>query len=200
MTSTEGPYVSAPTLVVLHAVRIAGRAPTSTLPELTGLSPSVIAAELAAHAGLVVHHDGAMAGWSLTSEGRDRHAQLLADERVAADRDDEVGAAYADFIALNGWFKALCTEWQLHDHPRSCVQRLGERHREVDAIGHRLAGAITRFGPYPSRFDTALIRLRGGDANAFTKPLTGSYHDVWMHLHEDLLLTLDRPRSDLDEA
>ena len=100
----------------------------------------------------------------------------------------------------NGWFKALCTEWQLHDHPRSCVQRLGERHREVDAIGHRLAGAITRFSPYPSRFDTALIRLRAGDANAFTKPLTGSYHDVWMHLHEDLLLTLDRPRSDLDEA
>jgi len=200
MRSTVTPYVSAPTLVVLHALRIAGRAPTSTLPELTGLAPPVIDGELTAHADLVVHHDGVMAGWSLTAAGRERHAELLADERVGADRDDEVGAAYAELVARNGWFKALCTEWQLHDHPRSCIQRLAERHHEVDAICRRLTGAITRFGPYSSRFDTALIRLRAGDIGAFTKPLSGSYHDVWMHLHEDLLLTLDRPRSDLDEA
>jgi hypothetical protein len=193
-------HVSAPTLVVLHALRIAGRAPTSTLPDLTGLPPSVIDDELAAHAGLVVHHDGVMAGWSLTAEGRRRHAELLAAERVAADRDAALVAAYDDVIALNGWFKALCTEWQLHDHPRSCVQRLSERHHEVEAICHRLAGAITRFDPYSSRFDAALIRLRAGDADAFAKPLTGSYHDVWMHLHEDLLLTLGLARSDRDEA
>jgi len=200
MTATAAPYMSAPTLVVLHALRITGRAATSKLPELTGLPPAVVDDELAAHADLVAHHDGVVAGWSLTAEGRQRHAELLADERAGADRDDEIGAAYADFIALNDSFKALCTEWQLHDHPRSCIQRLGERHHEVDAICHGLAAAITRFGPYSSRFDTALIRLRSGDADAFTKPLTGSYHDVWMHLHEDLLLTLARPRSEPDEA
>jgi hypothetical protein len=193
-------HVSAPTLVVLHALRIAGRAPMSTLTELTGLPPSVIGDELAANSGLVVHHDGVMPGWSLTTAGRHDHAAQLAAERAAAGRDADLVAAYDDVIARNGWFKALCTEWQLHDHPRSCIQRLGDRHHEVIAICDRLSGAISRFGPYSPRFDAALIRLRAGDATALAKPLTGSYHDVWMHLHEDLLLTLDRPRSDLDEA
>ena len=29
-------------------------------------------------------------------------------------------------------------------------------------------------------------------------PLSDSYHDVWMQLHEDLLLTLGRDRSTAD--
>ncbi len=196
------PFPSAPSLVVLHALRISGRAATPTLPELTGLAANVIDGELTAAtaAGHVRHHDGPTTGWSLSDDGRRRHDDLLADERSQAGRDAEVGAAYVDFIALNAWFKTLCTEWQLHDHPPSCVRRLGDRHHEVDTITHRLSNAITRFGPYSPRFAAALIRLRAGDGRAFTKPLTGSYHDVWMHLHEDLLLTLDRPRSETDEG
>ena len=195
-------FPSAPSLVVLHALRISGRAPTPTLPELTGLEVPVIDGELtaAADAGHVVHHEGIMTGWSLTADGRRWHGDLLADERSRAGRDAELGAAYDDFIALDGWFKTLCTEWQLHGHPPSCVQRLGDRHAEVDAITQRLSAAITRFGPYSARFGAALVRLRAGDGDGFTKPLTGSYHDVWMHLHEDLLLTLDRPRTQTDDG
>ena len=48
------------------------------------------------------------------------------------------------------------------------------------------------------RFSTALERLRAGDTDAFTRPLTDSYHDVWMQLHEDLLLTMGRERSSAD--
>jgi hypothetical protein len=196
------PFRSAPSLVVLHTLRIAGRAPASTLPELTGLSLDVIETELRAalDAGDVVHRDGVMAGWSLTPGGRERHVELLAHERASARCDAVILAGYDDFIALDGWFKRLCTEWQLHDQPTSCVQRLHDRHHQVDAIARRLGDALTRFLPYAPRFATALARLRAGDADALTRPLTGSYHDVWMHLHEDLLLTLGRDRSRTDGA
>ena len=42
-------------------------------------------------------------------------------------------------------------------------------------------------------------RFRDGDDDALAKPLSGSYHDVWMELHEDLLATLGRERTDADE-
>lgn len=196
------PFQSAPSLVVLHTLRITGRAPTATLPDLTGLPPDVIETELVAAttAGNVCHHHGAVPGWSLTRGGRNRHRELLAHERATARRDAEVVAGYDHLMALNDWFKSLCTEWQLHDHPSSCVQRLHARHGQVDAMARRLGDALTRFGPYAPRFATALERLDMGDPDAFTTPLTGSYHDVWMHLHEDLLLTLGRDRSSIDGA
>ena len=124
--STMAPFQSVPSLVVLHAVRITGRAPTATLPELTGLSVDAVRRELsaAAETGDVCARDGALAGWSLTPAGRRRHDELLTDERVAAGRSSEVLEGYDELIRLNGWFKRLCTEWQLGDHPASCIERL----------------------------------------------------------------------------
>ncbi|MBA3604394.1 MAG: hypothetical protein H0W46_00175 [Acidimicrobiia bacterium] len=196
------PFQSAPSLVVLHTLRVAGRAPTSTLLEVTGLPPNMLKAELDAAdaAGTVAHHNGLVPGCSLTPSGRSHHIDRLDDERRAADRETEILAGYDDLVAMNDWFKSLCTEWQLQDHPRSCVERLQERHRHVDAMARRLGRAITRFNPYAARFECALERLRTGDSDAFTTPLAGSYHDVWMHLHEDLLLTLGRERSPTDGA
>lgn len=194
------PFPSAPTLAVLHAVRIVGRAPTARLPGLTGLPMDVVDAEVlaAADEGGIVHHDGMFVGWSLTPVGRQRHLSLLGEERAAAGRDTVVAAAYDDFVGLNEWFKSLCTEWQLGDRPPSCVDRLAAEHPLVDAIAHRLSGALTRFSPYARRFADALGRLQAGDLEAFTTPLADSYHDVWMHLHQDLLLTLRRDRSGAD--
>jgi hypothetical protein len=193
-------FRSAPALVVLHTLRISGRTPTAALPELTGLTPAVIEDELAAASGDgdVVQHEGVVAGWSLTINGRHRHLDLLDRERTSARRGAEILAAYDDFMAMNDWFKHLCTEWQLQNHPRTCVDRLDDAHPRVDAVAHRLADALTRFGPYAVRFRAALDRLRAGDFTAFTTPLAASYHDVWMHLHEDLLLTLGRDRSATD--
>ena len=101
-------------------------------------------------------------------------------------------------MGLNEWFKTLCTEWQLHDHPTSCIDRLDRHAPKVDATARRLGDALTRFGPYTARFSEPSERLRAGDTDAFTRPLTDSYHDVWMQLHEDLLLTMDRERSSAD--
>ena len=120
------PFPSAPALVLLHTVRISGRVPTATLPERTGLTMDAIDDELSAavEAGWLCHHEGVVSGWSLTPAGRHRHLALLTDERAAADRDTEILAGYDDLMALNEWFKSLCTEWQLHDHPTSCIDRL----------------------------------------------------------------------------
>ena len=40
--------------------------------------------------------------------------------------------------------------------------------------------------------------MRAGDPAGFARPLTNSYHDVWMELHEDLLVSLDLTRSGAD--
>ncbi len=53
--------------------------------------------------------------------------------------------------------------------------------------------------PAPGAVRPALDAFRGGDDDALAKPLSGSYHDVWMELHEDLLATLGRERTDADE-
>ncbi len=194
------PFQSAPPLVVLHTLRITGRASAATLPALTGLTIDVIDDELGAavEAGWIGHHDGLVPGWSLTPDGRQRHRTLLTHERAAAGRDAEIVAGYDGLMGLNEWFKTLCTEWQLHDHPTSCIDRLIATHPRVDATARRLGDALTRFRPYTVRFSTALERLRAGDIDAFTRPLTDSYHDIWMQLHEDLLLTMGRERSSAD--
>ena len=48
-------------------------------------------------------------------------------------------------------------------------------------------------GRTPARLDDAAWRFVGGDHTALARPLARSYHDVWMELHEDFLVTL-RPR------
>ena len=49
--------------------------------------------------------------------------------------------------------------------------------------------------PYVVRLDGVLGRLRAGDAQMFTGVMCGSYHDVWMELHEDLIITQRIDRS-----
>ena len=51
-------------------------------------------------------------------------------------------------------------------------------------------GSADREAHRPATADTVYA------IGSLTKPLTGSYHDVWMELHEDLLLTLGLARED----
>ncbi len=43
--------------------------------------------------------------------------------------------------------------------------------------------------PYGPRLESVLVRIQDGESNMFTGVMCGSYHDVWMELHEDLMLT-----------
>jgi len=160
-------------------------------------------------AGFVAHRDGVISGWHLTSAGRAEHAAALAAEVVERGAADQVRGSYERFVALDGLVKAVCTAWQVRDlaagvvndhsdaeYDTAVVARLATINAGATAVVDVLAEAMPRFGPYRRRLDAANERVQAGDGDALTKPLSGSYHDVWMELHEDLLLTLGLDRSE----
>ncbi|MEY2591762.1 MAG: hypothetical protein QOJ67_3746, partial [Acidimicrobiaceae bacterium] len=125
-------------------------------------------------------------------------AEAMAAVRVATGIDVELERSYGEFLALNEPMKRLCTEWQLEGKPARCVHELTALHLDLEPVLAALGTTSPWFDRYPPRFRAALDRLRAGDSDALTKPLSGSYHDVWMELHQDLLLTLGRTRTDAD--
>jgi len=46
-----------------------------------------------------------------------------------------------------------------------------------------------RFDGYAARLTGSRTALLAGDIRMFTGVMCGSYHDVWMELHEDLILS-----------
>jgi hypothetical protein len=112
-----------------------------------------------------------------------------------------VEQAYADFLPVNRTVKALCSEWQRAEGAADSgfTGRLEEAHATVTAVVDRAGTARPHFARYGERLTEALARFTGGDAAALAQPMSNSYHDVWMELHEDLLVTLGRNRDDEDE-
>lgn len=198
--------------LVLHALKVKGLASAEELTEITGsadLDP--LLGDLTAEE-LVKLRTGRVAGYTLTKAGRGAHPELLEQHVTAAERAGASGT-YDAFLPVNGRFKAICTRWQVRPGPdgteqpndhadatydAGVVDELGRVHDEVvDALRPAIE-ASPRFERYPARFSVALERVRGGDIAAFARPMSGSYHDVWMELHEDLLLTLGRARDAAD--
>jgi hypothetical protein len=206
--------MSDPALHVLHAVRLSGLASEGAVATATGL-PEADVAELMAtltDSGLVKRRTGRMPGYSLTAEGRSHHA-----ERVAGTLPDcarpGLERGYHAFLPLNAAFKQLCTDWQLRPGPSgeqvpndhtdaaydaAIVDRLGGMHAEINLVLAEVVAVLPRFRSYPRRFATALVRLRAGEGSALARPMSDSYHDVWMQLHEDFLLSLGRSREEAD--
>ena len=184
---------------VFHALRIKGVATADTLAELTGLDGSVVDEHVAAFAadGLARFRE-ARALWQLTPAGRDAHPARLAADLAGTDAGD-LAETYRQFLQLNATFKTLCGDWQLRDgaandhndasYDAAVIERLSELHGRVRPVVEEVARRIERFGPYPERLTSALARVVGGESNMFTGVMCGSYHDVWMELHEDLILT-----------
>jgi len=201
-------------LLVLHAIRVKGFVDEDGLIEVTGLPREVVDQALAAHAraNLVTHREGRFPGWGLTTKGRDAHRAQLAEHLDSSGQRPLLLAAYEQFPPINSVFKQICTDWQLRPVPGSAhvpndhsdeqydkgvIGRLEDIH---DQIGEPLAvlRPVRRFGRYRPRLDQALARVVSGDSSAFARPMSNSYHDVWMELHEDLLVSLDRARSEAD--
>lgn len=196
-------------LVVLHGLRVKGVAEPAALAAFTGLPEPEVSESLArlSRGGSALHRRGAIPGWRLTEAGRTEHADALAADGAESAAMAMVTAGFERFAALDGSVKAICTAWQMRDleagvvndhrdhrYDATVASRLATVHAAVVALVADLAAAMARFGAYGSRFDSAHVRFRSGDGDALARPLTGSYHDVWMELHEDLLLTLGRPR------
>ena len=134
--------------------------------------------------------------WVITPDGRAQHEPLLAE--VVASLNLE-GVPYERFLELNDDFKQLCTDWQVKDgqpndhsdeaYDRSIFDRLSGLHDQATPVVATLAESIPWLAPYGARLTAAKQRLDGGDPKALTGVLCDSYHDIWMELHEDLILT-----------
>lgn len=198
--------------LVLHALKVKGLATEQDLADITGLgSVDDVLGGLASEE-LVKLRAGRVAGYALTKAGRESYPDLLAAHVTETERAG-VDRTYAAFLPVNTRFKDACTRWQMrpgpdgtpepNDHAETeydaaVIDDLAAVHKEiVDALAPA-ADVADRFGRYPVRFGAALDRLCGGDTGAFARPMSGSYHDVWMELHEDLMLTLGRERGEAD--
>ena len=208
------PHVTAPALRVLHALKVKGFAEPPAIAESTGLAEAEIqpiVSTLGAE-GLATHRDGRISGWTLSAEGKTEHLRLLAEDRDRAGADGALELAYKGFLAANDAFKALCTDWQLrsvggemvvNDHSDTAYDaaiaaRLASLHAGIVPVLDDLTVALSRFEPYARRLSNAADRFSGGEPHALARPLSDSYHDVWMELHQDLLLSLGRERDASD--
>ena len=193
-------HSSTPEFRSFHALRIKGFGSVDVISEIAGLAPNDADLHLQAlgDAGHAQFRDK-RAMWQLTADGREAHGEALAADLEGLDVEATFGDVYPDFVRVNVAFKELCGAWQLRDgepndhsdadYDGGVIDRLVDMHVQaaplVDAMGQR----VSRFAPYRGRLDAALDALRDGDTSMFTGVMCNSYHDVWMELHEDLIVT-----------
>lgn len=203
------PHRSEADRVVLHALRCVGASGIDRLTQVVARDDVDVEdalLDLAGH-GLVVRLPGPFGGWSLTDAGRLADADRIARELADAGVRPVVEEACARFLALNPQVLDACTAWQVrrpgaapepNDHldagyDARVLRRLAALDRDAQAVCRVLAAALGRFAPYGVRLAGALDRARTGSTGAVADELD-SYHAVWFQLHEDLLVTLGRPR------
>ncbi len=194
---------------VLHALRVKGFATAPAIAEMQTRPHDDVAAALdALHAReLVRYREGAVSGWRLTPTGTAHHEELLVAHRATADHG-ALHVLHEAFMPLNLRLKQLCTDWQMRNgemndhtdaaHDAAVVEGVQQTHEEVAEVLDAHAPAFTRVAWYSPRLRRACDRFAAGDATALTRPLSESYHDVWMELHQDLILTLGLTRGDAD--
>ncbi|MDA3031691.1 MAG: MarR family transcriptional regulator [Actinomycetota bacterium] len=198
-------HTSTPKFCTFHALRIKGFATVDTLREMTGFDAATVQAHLddlaaAAHA----QFREARSLWQLTPDGRAAHPAMLETDLVGADLA-ALAPLYAGYLELNTEFKTLCGDWQLrnggvNDHTDAAydaavVARLVDLDGRAQPILVSTASLVDRLACYGPRLASSIGRLQAGESNMFTGVMCGSYHDAWMELHEDLILTQGIDRS-----
>ncbi|SDY99904.1 hypothetical protein SAMN05421504_108193 [Amycolatopsis xylanica] len=185
--------------VVLHSLRLKGRATPPGLASATGLDEETVQSLLEKNAGLglVLQRTGRISGWMLTPEGRSQAEAALLAEKSTVDASAAAERYDTEFLVLNDRFKQLCTDWQLGalDGFRATLDAVHHSNLELLTA---LASSIPRLATYGPRFTAAYDRVLAGDKDALLRPMAESYHDIWLELHEDLLLLLDRERLETD--
>ncbi len=181
--------------IVLHTLRVRGFVTPDGFAESIGEHPTEVLAGLV-EAGLVRHIE-ARDMYGLLPPGKQRHEALL-DELADDDVRAGLAAQYERFLALNDEFKALCTEWQMrgsepNDHTDAeydqvCIDKLARLAATAAAMIDELAEALPRIGRYGTRLTAAADRVASGATKQFTGVMCGSFHDIWMELHEDLIV------------
>jgi hypothetical protein len=192
-------YAPHPVFLTHHALRIKGFAKPESLADITALDVDTIERNLEelASSGHALYREARLL-WQLTPEGREAHRQALAHD-VRSLAIDALGVHYRSFLEVNELFKSLCGEWQLRDgqpndhsnlgYDSSVIERLVLLNRHAQPIVTSMAGVVPRLSPYASRLESACRNVSAGSHHLFTGVMCGSFHDIWMELHEDLILT-----------
>ena len=119
-------------------------------------------------------------------------------------------ATFHRFLPINRQLRDLCTAWQMrpdgsvNDHSDPSYDadirdRLDDINDAVAPLLKRFAEDVPSLDGYAARLNASLEKLDDGDNAWLASPLIDSYHTVWMHLHQELLLTIGMSRAE-DEA
>ena len=181
--------------LVLHVLRLKGFITTEGLHASLGTVPTGILDALVAD-GLTTFME-ARSMYMLAPAGRERHAEI-ASGLISPDQKAALADPYHRFLVHNDELKELCSAWQMrgdqpNDHSDAqydaeCLSRLDALNRAVAPVLAECAATIERLARYQLRLDEAVAAVQSGNIGRFTGVMCESYHDIWMELHEDLIL------------
>lgn len=123
---------------------------------------------------------------------------------------ERIMATFHRFLPVNRQLRDLCTAWQVrpdgsvNDHAdenydADIRDRLDDIDDSVAPLLKRFTEDIPRMDGYRAKLTEALAKLDDGDDAWLASPLIDSYHTVWMHLHQELLLTIGMSRKEDEE-
>lgn len=182
---------------ILHTLRIKGLASSAALAAALGVSEIKIDAALrdGEQRDIFSRRSGRTSRWRLTATGHQHWGEIHSKDLAGVDVSYLARRYDADFLRVNSKFKHLCTQWQLESDWDETLAGLIQIHATVDDHVTEFASQVSRFARYRTRLGNALRRFAAGDTSALLQPLSESYHDIWMEMHEDLLVLLDRQRE-----
>lgn len=201
MTQQSDPFFRS-----FHALRIKGFATAETVAEVADLPLALVAEHLRdLESREWAQFREARRLWQLTATGREEHKIALVEDvghtHIAAKLHD----SYHEFLQLNSAFKELCGDWQLRDgapndhtdaaYDNAVVERLVALDAAAGPVVDSMGLVLARLAPYTARLAQTCQKVVAGETKMFTGVMCGSYHDVWMELHEDLILTQGIDRS-----
>ena len=144
-----------------------------------------------------------------TPQGRSAASEML---RLVpgSEQEKEVDRLFDTFLPINRRLRDICSAWQMkpHGNPNdhtdagydaSVTERLDEVNQEIEPVLNGFASVEPRLGNYYPELQDALGKFKQGEHTWLASPLIDSYHTVWMHLHQELIMMLGITRAE-DEA
>lgn len=193
-------------LLVLHGVRLAGFADTEAVADRVDLPANIVGDTLCVLNRQYLIERMTFAdsgGWILTEAGKCRDGELLQEELEASGARLVLQGTADNFeTSVNPRLVRAVTDWQLRssaERTERGVEVLLELTALADALRDLMAGLVgrlPRFSRYPRQFSAALHKARAGDHQWVAGVGRLSCHIVWAELHEDLLSSLGRDRSE----